>query len=315
MPERAEIEAVARAFLITVAEHPPEVMDADGSWRLGGGALRAWEAAIVDLRVALNRVRDARGDDEAALREPACVREYHAMLAGDVAFLRAQRAKAKADIEAARCPQGEDREATVAAIEALLTSETPLRAAAHVMYEAPPEVDVARVWDAALSALDYYRSAEGLCCSSTEEKRRFGTGQSYSMARGADPSSSPSGASGSAPSPPDGFAAADERSPQGEDHEAGIETAACHAHMERVGRNLTSNEVMAVLTGVRTALSRVSPSRDGTVAVEDWRTIAVQLAALLRELHPQNPYYREKQAEALAAFDALAGESNEGGNQ
>jgi hypothetical protein len=238
MPERAEIEAVARAFLITVAEHPPEVMDADGSWRLGGGALRAWEAAIVDLRVALNRVRDARGDDEAALREPACVREYHAMLAGDVAFLRAQRAKAKADIEAARCPQGEDREATVAAIEALLTSETPLRAAAH-----------------------------------------------------------------------------DERSPQGEDHEAGIETAACHAHMERVGRNLTSNEVMAVLTGVRTALSRVSPSRDGTVAVEDWRTIAVQLAALLRELHPQNPYYREKQAEALAAFDALAGESNEGGNQ
>jgi hypothetical protein len=39
------------------------------------------------------------------------------------------------------------------------------------------------------------------------------------------------------------------------------------------------------------------------------------LASLLRELHPQNPYYREKQAEALAAFDALAGESNEGGNQ
>jgi hypothetical protein len=279
MPERAEIEAVARAFLITVAEHPPEVMDADGSWRLGGGALRAWEAAIVDLRVALNRVRDARGDDEAALREPACVREYHAMLAGDVAFLRAQRAKAKADIEAARCPQGEDREATVAAIEALLTSETPLRAAAHVMYEAPPEVDVARVWDAALSALDYYRSAEGLCCSSTEEKRRFGTGQSYSMARGADPSSSPSGASGSAPSPPDGFAAADERSPQGEGWKARAK------------------------------------ARDGTVTLEDWRTIAVQLASLLRELHPQNPYYREKQAEALAAFDALAGESNEGGNQ
>jgi hypothetical protein len=59
------------------------------------------------------------------------------------------------------------------------------------------------------------------------------------------------------------------RSPQSEDHEALYETAACHAHMERVGRNLTSNEVMAVLTGVRTALSRVSPSRDGTVAVED----------------------------------------------
>jgi hypothetical protein len=62
----------------------------------------------------------------------------------------------------------------------------------------------------------------------------------------------------------------------------------------------------------RTAVSEV---RVGSVAAEDWRTIAVQLASLLRELHPQNPYYREKQAEALAAFDALAGESNEGGNQ
>jgi hypothetical protein len=66
MPERAEIEAVARAFLLAVDEHPPEVVDADGSWRIGGGALRAWEAAIVDLRVALDRVRDARGDDEGA---------------------------------------------------------------------------------------------------------------------------------------------------------------------------------------------------------------------------------------------------------
>jgi hypothetical protein len=46
----------------------------------------------------------------------------------------------------------ESPEATVAAIEALLTKETPLRAAAYVMYEAPPEADVARVWDVALSA-------------------------------------------------------------------------------------------------------------------------------------------------------------------
>jgi hypothetical protein len=46
----------------------------------------------------------------------------------------------------------ENPEATVSAIEALLTSETPLRAATHVMYEAPPEADVARVWDVALSA-------------------------------------------------------------------------------------------------------------------------------------------------------------------
>jgi hypothetical protein len=46
----------------------------------------------------------------------------------------------------------ESPEATVAAIDALLTSEAPLRAAAHVMYEAPPEADVARVWDVAVSA-------------------------------------------------------------------------------------------------------------------------------------------------------------------
>jgi hypothetical protein len=58
-----------------------------------------------------------------------------------------------------------------------------------------------------------------------------------------------------------------------------------------------------------------SPQGENHEAVEDWRTIAVRLASLLRELHPQNPYYREKQAEALAAFDALAGVSNEGGNQ
>jgi hypothetical protein len=123
-------------------------MDADGSWRLGGGALRAWETAIVELRAALDRVRDARGDDEAG--RCGC----NELLGG----------------HRDECPK----------------------------------------WGDAPAA----------------------------------------------------------RSPQSEDHEA-LYAAACHAHMERVGRNLTSNEVMAVLTGVRTALSRVSPSRDGTVAVED----------------------------------------------
>jgi hypothetical protein len=46
----------------------------------------------------------------------------------------------------------EQPDATVAALETLLTNEGPVRAAAHVMYEAPPEADVAHVWDVALSA-------------------------------------------------------------------------------------------------------------------------------------------------------------------
>jgi hypothetical protein len=118
------------------------------------------------------------------------------------------------------------------------------------------------------------------------------------------------------------------RSPQGEDHEAAewpnVEMVRCrdvgdllHGHRcGYAGRNELACPNRLPCPGQMYApLSRVSPSRDGTVAVEDWRTTATRLASLLRELHPQNPYYREKQAEALAAFDALAGESNEGGNQ
>jgi hypothetical protein len=104
------------------------------------------------------------------------------------------------------------------------------------------------------------------------------------------------------------------RSPQGEDHEAGIR--AMFRAYEDWQDGKVEDPFAHMADAYRAAyLSRVPPSRDGTVAVEDWRTIAVRLASLLRELHPQNPYYREKQAEALVAFDALAGESNEGGNQ
>jgi hypothetical protein len=107
------------------------------------------------------------------------------------------------------------------------------------------------------------------------------------------------------------------RSPQSEDHDA-PERIWTNAHAVSIltGSERLAGEMRALGdTLVEYVRADLSPSRDGTVAVEDWRTTAVRLASLLRELHPQNPYYREKQAEALAAFDALAGESNEEGNQ
>jgi hypothetical protein len=97
MPERAGIEAATLADAIFDELSSPGAL-------IGGFDKATLRRAVA---AALDRVRDARGGDESV---PACVREYHAMLAGDVDFLRAQRAKARADIESARSAQGEDHE-------------------------------------------------------------------------------------------------------------------------------------------------------------------------------------------------------------
>jgi hypothetical protein len=194
MPERAEMEAVARA------------------WGYRPGA-PYWKGALNDASVAieaLNRVRDARGDGEAELREK---------IADELA-------------ENDQCGVGP------------------------------------------LSRQEYLDDAEAVLSLI----RTYGGTQAA-------------------------------RSPQGEDHEADllrIRAALLEWDAER------AKEFVLDLTSRRLWPEALpSSSRDGTVAVEDWRTTALQLAALLRELHPQNPYYREKQAEALAAFDALAGESKQ----
>jgi hypothetical protein len=138
------------------------------------------------------------------------------------------------------------------------------------------------------------------------------------------------------------------RSPQGEDHEAGIEAGAraiagepscycpddwrqpktetCPAHgtgeWPEDRHRRTAKKVIAAY------LARVSPSRDGTVAVEDVRAMRRLLSRAIGGLEcdpaadRERIYYEivenpalERIDHTLAEFDALAGESNEGGNQ
>jgi hypothetical protein len=82
-----------------------------------------------------------------------------------------------------------------------------------------------------------------------------------------------------------------------------------HDVLEALGRYGADPELVAGVVRLKRAAR--SPQGEDHELGDDWRAVALQLADALRGLHPQNPYYREKQAEALAAFDALAGESNQ----
>lgn len=48
----SELHTAIGRFLAAVDAYSAEVMDADGAWRLGGAARRAWAAALDDLRRA-----------------------------------------------------------------------------------------------------------------------------------------------------------------------------------------------------------------------------------------------------------------------
>jgi hypothetical protein len=115
-------------------------------------------------------------------------------------------------------------------------------------------------------------------------------------------------------------------SPQGEDHEAGIEAAAqalirLHSVFEPSDNNfawVTARHAVAAY------LSHVSPSRDGTVAVEDVERLVEALEWTVTRYEETLAGRSVRDADEcllhsrnlLAEFgSACAGESNEGGNQ
>jgi hypothetical protein len=177
MPERAEIEAVAEVL--------------EGATSMFPNPHHAARYYAEKAIVALERVRDARGDDEACFDE-AGRRRYPKMLHGEAATAARHAEHARGDDA---CP---------------VCGGSGVRVG------------------------DYGAEADGWCDSCE------GTGKAA-------------------------------RSPQSEDHEAGIEAAAqalirLHSVFEPSDNNfawVTARHAVAAY------LSRVSPSRDGTVAVED----------------------------------------------